>query len=53
LLTVTVLVKPFALNAPLPILLTSLEEACKVEAIAYLAKRNVGQIRGQLRVGRK
>lgn len=38
LLTVTVLVKPFTLNAPLPILLTSLEEACKVEAIAYLSR---------------
>jgi len=53
LLTVTVLVKPFSFNAPLPILLTSLEEACKVEAMAYLSKRNVGWIRGQLRVGGK
>lgn len=38
LLTVTVLAKPFSLNAPLPILLTSLEEACKVGAIAYLSR---------------
>ncbi len=53
LLTVTVLVKPFTFNAPLPILLTSLEEACKAEAIAYLSRGNVGRIRGQLRVGSK
>jgi hypothetical protein len=46
LLTVTVLVKPFTLNAPLPILLTSLEEACKVEAIEYLARGTPGGLEG-------
>jgi hypothetical protein len=42
LLTVTVLVKPFSLKAPLPILLTSLEEACRVGVIAYLAGGTLG-----------
>jgi hypothetical protein len=51
--TVTVLVKPFTAKAPLPILSTSLEEACRVRVIAIYQEKLGSVLEGQLKVGRK